>query len=425
MRSTTLLALFALMSSPAIAQHWQVDWDWALSASQGQLKSSVFIEPNHNSHSQLDGLLDVQMGYGQWSGLFALYSQSIYQNSPQSWFEHTDNQFIVRELAWQGSITIGEQSFDATLGKIRLDYGVSYGYRPLDMFKPYRQNPIGLSVEEGSTVAALSQFDANGEWSVLYTNSHWSDNVVDHFDIANQQQGIGIRRYGLINQHEYQLIGYYDDVRQGAIGASWVSILGPAWEFHAEALWQHKSQQYTQPEQSITPVKLKQAGEAWQGLAGFTYTTLNGHSFIGEYWFDSRAWSKKQWQQAQHSAQRLQQSILSQSLASSYAQGLNHYNLTQHNLMLHWNWDTDSWLQWQSNDDWHWLSDFTPKLDLLISPQDGGIIATQWLTYQWIDTGEASIDLEFTARFLSGKSDSAYAQINDRRTLLFMIKGKF
>jgi len=425
MRCATLLALSALVSLPAIAQDWQVDWDWALSASQRQLGDSEFIEPSRDSHSQLDGLLDVQVSYGQWNGLFALYSQNLYQNDPQGWLEHVDNQLIVRELAWQDSVTIAEQSIDVTLGKIRLDYGVSYGYRPLDMFKPYRQNPIGLSVEEGATVAALSLFDADGEWSVLYTNSHWSDNEVDNFDIANQQQGVGIRRYGLINLHEYQLIAYYDDVRHGALGASWVSIVNQSWEFHAEALWQHKSQQFTQPEQAFQPVNLRQAGEAWQGLAGFTYTTMNGHSFIGEYWFDSRAWSKQQWQQAQKRAQPLLQSPLTQPVANSYAQGLNHYNLVQHNIMLHWNWDTDSWLQWQTDDNWHWLSDFTPKLDLLISPQDGGIIATQWLTYQWIDTGDASVDLEFTARFLTGESDSAYAQINNRRTLLFMIKGKF
>ncbi|MGF1910956.1 hypothetical protein L4C38_16095 [Vibrio kasasachensis] len=425
MRSTTLLALFTLISTPATAQHWQVDWDWALSASQNQLRNSAFINPTRNSRSQIDGLLDVQIGYGQWNGLFALYSQNLYQSKPQGWFENTDNQLIVREMAWQGSLPIGEQSIDITLGKIRLDYGVSYGYRPLDMFKPYRQNPIGLSVEEGATVAALSQFDANGEWSLLYTNSHWSDNEVDHFDLANQQQGVGIRRYGLINQHEYQLIAYYDDVRRGALGASWVSILDPSWEFHAEALWQHESQQFTLPEQAFHPVVLKQVGEAWQGLAGFTYTTMNGHSFIGEYWFDSRAWSKQQWQRAQDRAQPLLHSTPTQPIAKSYAQGLNHYNLTQHSIMLHWNWDTDSWLQWQTNDDWQWLSNFTPKLDLLLAPQDGGLIATQWLTYQWIDTGDASVDLEFTARFLAGKSNSAYAQINDRRTLVFTIKGKF
>ncbi|EGU29542.1 hypothetical protein VII00023_09029 [Vibrio ichthyoenteri ATCC 700023] len=420
--ATLLLLLTAL---PAQASQWQFDWDWAVSGQIHQLQNSDFIQPNNDSQTHLDGLLDVQIGYGQWSGLFALYSQDLYQSHPQSWFEKTNNQWIVREIAWQGEVEIGQHSIDLSLGKMRLDYGVSYGYRPLDMFKPYRQNPIGLSVEEGATVATLSKFDGNGEWSLLYTNSHWSDTDVDTFDKANQQQGIGLRRYALLAQHEYQLVAYYDDVRQGALGGSWVSVIGDAWEFHSEALWQHKSVGYELPNAQYQAVDIKEQGHAWQALAGFTYTSMTGHSLIGEYWYDSRAWSHTQWQQARSNAKSLQTHPATASLVNSYAQGLNHYNLTQHSAMLHWSWDTEAWLQWQSDSHWHWLGDFTPKLDLLMSPQDGGIIATQWLTYQWIDSGEASVDLEFTARFLAGKSDSAYAQINDRRTLVFTIKGKF
>ena len=420
-----LLGLLALIALPSQARQWQFNWDWAVSGQDNTLQASDFIQPAKESYSHLDSLLDVQVGYGQWSGLFALYSQGLYQSHPQGWFDEVDNQWIVRELAWQGDMNIGAQIFDLSLGKIRLDYGVSYGYRPLDMFKPYRQNPIGLSVEEGATVATVSQFDGHGEWSLLYTNSHWSDSNVDSFDKANQQQGIGLRRYGLVNQYEYQIIAYYDDVRRGAIGGSWVSVLGYAWELHTEALWQHKSVGYDQPSSPFQSVEITKKSAAWQALAGFTYTSMTGHSLIGEYWYDSRAWSKSEWQHAQTRAAKLHANPKTAPIARSYAQGLNNYNLTQHSIMLHWSWDTGAWLQWQSNNDWRWLSDFTPKLDLLIAPQDGGVIATQWLTYQWLDTGDASVDLEFTARFLTGKSDSAYAQINDRRTLLFTIKGKF
>lgn len=424
----SLLALTSLFTLTSLSAHvtlWQFDWDWAVSGQHRQLQSSAFIQSDEDTASQIDSLLDVQIGYGQWNGLFALYSQGLYQYQPQGWFEDVDNQWIVRELAWQGEVDIGQQNVDLSLGKIRLDYGVSYGYRPLDMFKPYRQNPIGLSVEEGATVATLSQFNGNGEWSMIYTNSHWSDSNVDAFDKANQQQGVGLRRYALLNQHEYQLLAYYDDVRQGALGGSWVSVLGDAWEFHGEALWQHKSVGYELPNSHYQAVEIKAQGHAWQALAGFTYTSMIGHSLIGEYWYDSRAWSTSEWQVAQTRANKLQSIPTTALLASSYAQGLSHYNLTQHNIMLHWSWDTNAWLQWQSDTQWHWLGDVTPKLDLLISPQDGGVIATQWLTYQWIDTGDTAVDLEFTARFLGGKADSAYAQINDRRTLVFTIKGKF
>ncbi|WP_162063118.1 hypothetical protein [Vibrio taketomensis] len=425
MQRLALLVLLASGSCVSQAQQWQFDWDWAVSGYQTERRDSDFITPETDKYAHIDSLLDLQIRSGQWNGLFALYSQNLYQNHPQAWWTESDHQWIVRELAWQGSLEIGEQNIDLTLGKIRLDYGVSYAYRPLDMFKPYRQNPIGLSVEEGSLVATASSFDMDGEWTLLYTNSHWTDSDVDAFDRANQQHGAGIRRYGLLGQHEYQLIGYYDDVRHASLGGSWVTVPNQAWEFHTEALWQQQSIGYQLPTHPLQPVMLAENGPAWQVLAGFTYSTESGHSFIGEYWFDERAWSKTDWQQAQRRAQPLNVQSNTQPLASSYAQGLNHYNLTQHNIMLHWSWDTNSWLQWQNNTDWEWLRDITPTLDLLISPQDGGVIATQWFNYQWIDTGNASVDLEFTARFLTGDADSAYAQINDRRTLVFMIRGKF
>lgn len=419
------IVIFSTMSYGIKADALELSWDWALSAKHEQLRESAFIDPNNDEQSRLDALLDVGVSYGQWNGLLALYSQGVYQDENHRWLGDSHNQLIVRELAWQSTLDVAEQSYDFSLGKIRLDYGVSYGYRPLDMFKPYRQNPIGLSIEEGASVASLACFDESGEWTLLYTNSHWTDNDAEPFDVENQQQGIGVRRYGLHDNAEYQLIAYYDDVRHGSLGASWVSVPNPAWEFHVEALWQKQHKQFSLPTQPRHAVELSQQGSAWQTLLGSTYTTLGGHSFIGEYWYDSRAWSDEQWHKAQNQAHALQNITQSSSLAHSYAQGLSHYNLTEHSILLHWSWDTNAWLQWQENSHWAWLGDVTPKVDLLISPQDGGVIATQWLTYQWIDTGYASVDLEFTARFLSGKSDSAYAQINQSHTLTFTLKGKF
>ncbi len=425
MRSLPLAIVLSAIATKVSAEELQINWDWALSATHHQLAETTLLEAKNNSHSQLDGLLDVAINYANWSSLLALYSLDLYQSGSHSWFDETDSRIIVRELAWQGSADWGDQVVDLSLGKIRLDYGVSYAYRPLDMFKPYRQNPIGLSIEEGAVVASASSFTATGEWTLLYTNSHWTDNQVSQFEMLNQQHGVGIRRFGLAGDDEYQWIAYYDDVRQGAIGASWVTVPTSAWEIHSELLWQNKTPQYSLPSNHTEPVTNTEAGSAWQALAGFTYTTHSGHSFIGEYWFDGRAWSDAEWQQARVQAEYLKRSVVTQPLAASYAQGLQHDNLMQHTLMLHWSWDPQTWLQWQGRTNWQWLEKITPKFDLLISPQDGGVIATQWLTYQWLDNGNQSVDLEFTARFLTGNDDSAYAQINQSHTLTFMIKGKF
>ncbi|WP_260258692.1 hypothetical protein [Vibrio intestinalis] len=426
------LAMFGGELQAAISP--QVDWDWATSVQHSKQKDSAFISADTNSTTQFDALLDAQVSLGSWNGLFTLYGQQLYSEADykhgldehaDGWFENDHTDFIVRELAWQGEIAFGNESIDITLGKVRVDWGVGYGYRPLDLFKPYAQNPIGLSVEEGAVVGALSYFDQLGEWSAIYTNSHWSDREENAFAKANQQQGAGIRRYIFSGDTEYQWVAYYDDVRRGLIGASWVTVFGEEWELHAEGSWQNQYLQYQQASQPYQPVELTEHSNAWQGLIGFTYTNMHGHSLIGEYWYDQRAWTASQWEQAIDQAGKLNTSPQTSALASSYAQGLNHGNIAQHTLLLHWSWDTQAWAQWQTDDSWQWLTDFTPTLDLMYSPQDGGIIATQWLNYQWIDTGSASIELEFSARFLTGDSESAYAQINDKRTLTLSLKGKF
>ncbi|MDA0147337.1 hypothetical protein [Vibrio sp. LaRot3] len=434
MKALPLVTLIFACSEVHAAAPIEIDWDWATSVQHTEHQESAFISPDKTSSVKFDALLDAQLSLGNWNGLFAIYGQQLYSSAhylntnheySDGWFEQEHTDLIIRELAWQGELTVGDNILDVTLGKVRVDWGVGYGYRPLDFFKPYAQNPIGLSVEEGALVGALSYFDQQGEWTAIYTNSHWSDREENAFTEANQQHGVGFRRYVLSGNSEYQWLAYYDDVREGLIGASWVTVLGEAWELHAESSWQNRYLQYQLPSQPYQSTALTEHQSAWQGLIGFTYTNMQGHSLIGEYWYDQRAWTSSQWDEAISQADKLASLPHTKSLASSYAQGLNHSNLVQHTLLLHWSWDTQAWAQWQTTDSWHWLTDFTPTLDLMYAPQDGGIIATQWLNYQWLDNGDASVELEFSARFLSGDNKSSYAQINDRRTLTLTIKGKF
>ncbi|HAS8134015.1 TPA: hypothetical protein I7667_24510, partial [Vibrio vulnificus] len=77
---------------------------------------------------------------------------------------------------------------------------------------------------------------------------------------------------------------------------------------------------------------------------GVNWASESGHSLLAEYWYDSRAWSKRQWQQAMDRARMLTQQPNTEPLAASYAQGFEHANLVQHNLMLHWSWDSNAWM---------------------------------------------------------------------------------
>ena len=432
-RSTHISSLIALaLASPVLADNvLSLEWDWALSYETAKQRDTNFMVSQGHAHDSLDALLDVQMKYQNISGLFSFYSQGLYLNEYDNskWWKEADHQFFVRELAWQGEWKVRNNTFDVSLGKLRVDWGVGYAYRLLDLFKPYRQNPVGLVAEEGAGVFSISHYDMAGEWTLIATNSSWGQQDRSALDKAAEQQGVGVRRYLLVDDTEYQWIGYYDDVRRGLLGASAITVWDESIAMHSSLLWQKQSVGYQMLDQLEQPVSVENQGSAFQALVGLNWANHAGHNVIAEYWYDSRAWSTSEWEKAMSRGELLSQSPATRLLASSYTQGLQHANIVQHNLMLHWRWDIEAWIAWRGatnmTTDMNWLDDITPTLDIMISPQDGGAIVTQWINYQWIDTGDQSVELEAAARFLSGDNQSAYAQINDKYMIVFNIKGKF
>jgi hypothetical protein len=93
--------------------------------------------------------------------------------------------------------------------------------------------------------------------------------------------------------------------------------------------------------------------------------------------------------------------------------------------MFHWTMNATAWSQWSLTQQQLWLDNLTPTFDLLYSPQDQGVIATQWLEYQIYDSGAASLSAELAARFMTGSRDSLYANLSDKRMIFLNLKGKF
>lgn len=412
---SALLVSVGLISVTGQASELTFEWDWMLSAETTTQRETVFSPLTDNEHQEsLNSLLDVQIGYKNWNAVVALKGNDLYYSSSAKPHDQSaEAELIVSELFWQSSIDIADTSLDIQLGKVRVDWGVGYGYRPLDIFTPYRRNPVGIQVEEGAGVASISYFDKQGEWSLIYTDSSWTQQEGSKLEEQSEQQGVGIRRYTLVGDTEYQWVAYYDDVRQGLLGASVVTVLNNAWEFHGSAVYQSKYLSYQQPNISLYPVTLKKEDDAYQALVGFTWANNIGNSVVLEYWYDSRAWDRNDWQNALIVA------------TPSYQQGFNYANMVQHNIMFHWSLDPNAWSTWEWSQNISWLSQFTPTFDVLYSPEDNGIIATQWLNYLVHDSGDSSIEMELAARFLTGESNSAYANLSDKHMLLLNLKGRF
>jgi hypothetical protein len=400
------------------------EWDWMLSASQTQHRATPWTD-KRDAQQTFGALLDVQTRWQQWTGRFALVGDPLWQDNALPNSADTELDLIPYELFWQGPLTLGETKADVTLGKIRLDWGVGYGYRPLDLFLPYQQNPLGIQVEEGPGVALLSLYDATGEWSLVATDASWvSEQRTTPLQRQNQQRGVGLRHYRLSGDSEWQVIGYVDDVRKGLLGASWVSVLNASWEVHGSALYQRRYWQYALPQENHQPVQLKEQHDAGQALLGVNWAGSSGQNVIAEYWYDGRSWRDSQWQEALARVGSLQ-AQQQPALAGAYAQGFEHTNLMAHNLLVHWSLDKSAWRNWTWSQSSDLLSRVTPTLDVLYAPQDGGVMLTPRVNIELHDSGASSSALELVARYAGGDRHSVYAQIPDRLTFLLNLKGRF
>lgn len=419
---TAMSLIASLIAMPVLANEVNLEWDVTLSGSSTEHQNSLLLGIAEQDQTRaLDALLDVELRAHQWTGLFALKGSDVYTNSDSSEYK---GELIAQELFWQGGVTISDLSLDITLGKMRLDWGVGYGYRPLDVFKPYRRNPVGIQVEEGTLTAMASHFDESGDWSLVYSNSNYTQQDGSELEEQSEHQGVGLRRYAFVGDSEYQLLAYYDDVRHGLVGGSFVTVFDSAWAMHTSAVYQRHYLSYEKGAQ-MEPVELQSAQHGYQFLTGLNWANEVGNNIIVEYWYDSRSWGTSEWDKAFERAETLNQSELTQSLARSYAQGLNHANLVAHNLMLHWSLDSSAWSQWEWSRDYLWLNKFTPTADFLYSPQDGGLIATQWLDFQAYDSGDTSLNIETALRFMTGSKQSVYANLSDKRMIFINLKGRF
>ncbi|CSB31346.1 lipoprotein [Vibrio cholerae] len=250
---------------------------------------------------------------------------------------------------------------------------------------------------------------------MIATDSAWGRSSEAQLVTQNEQQGIGLRHYRLIGESEIQGIVYYDNVRRGLVGGSWVSVLNSTWGVHSSWLYQREYWQYQR--QTEQPIELVKQENAAQFLFGINWANPEGHNVIAEYWYDGRSWNADEWQQILADATLLHQQGRS-PMAFAYAQGYQATNLVAHNFMLHWTWDS-------GNGQRFGMDNLTPTLDVLWSPEEGGWMITQWINWQAYDTGSASLELELAARFFGGETDSAYVNLPDSVRVLFNLKGKF
>ncbi|WP_221076118.1 hypothetical protein [Agarivorans aestuarii] len=385
-----LLLFTSTFSQAAWQQQWHLELDSGF--------ASASNSPVFDSEDQWfgDAALRWFPQYGNAQGQLVALSQAKQKQDNQ-------HDLIVAELFWKTELA----ERDLLVGKQRIDLGVSYGFRPLDMFLPYRRNPVAIQVEEGVGVLSLSQFSGNGEYALFYTDSYLATESE-----GLQQRGLGLRWYQLNNDSEWQAISYYDNKRALNLGGTWVTTFGDAWEVHAESRYQqHYQRSVSQLNSSnigqVSPVIEQEFNHGFQALIGMTWANLNGDNLILEYWFDNRALNQTEWQHVADISYYLQQQSGDiSSLRFSQGEVFNGQNLLQHNVMLHWHRDIEDW---------------QPAFDLMLAPEDGGVIATARLDYEFSQGWTLGARL----RYLGGASDAVYSLLPENKVGLIKLEGLF
>ncbi|MCH1918793.1 hypothetical protein L9G15_05035 [Shewanella sp. A3A] len=409
----------ALSASSATAADWQ--WDWQSGIASNHTQASRFFA-DAGSSNQWQSLLSLQLSEGNLRGTANLqHNQSLDGAS-------SAHHGSLSALYWQQNLNV-QADWELTLGKMQLDWGVGYGYRPLNIFSDYQRHPVGIQVEQGAQLAMLTHFTADGTWQWLASRSHYSSIAP-----AQTQQGLGMRRYWFDGVNEWQALLYWDQQRHWLAGASLVTVIGESLELHGSVLYQ---QQYLSPKlpavsKPTSPITLPTQQHSWQTLLGFTWANSAGIQVIGEYWFDSRSWSTRDWQQAQALAQlafdnaAVNQSTVggttptdAQRHAARYGYGYRHANIMQHTMLLHWSASARFWQQ--MNDA---LASFSTSIDLLLGPADGSVVLTPRMHYQLRDDS-SSLALSLSWRYYGGRSNAAFANLGQHSVTWLGLTGRF
>ncbi|MCG7495626.1 hypothetical protein MHO82_01990 [Vibrio sp. Of7-15] len=390
-RTFLAFSISALVSASATA----LDWSASLHASLENMspQQGYFFPETNNDLKQVSA--ELGLSYAGLSGVATARKQWLATKQ--------EDDLILNELYIDKSVW----AWDFTIGKKRLDWGVGYSYRPLDIIQSYISQPTGITVEEGAWIASAEYFTDTGVLSFLAANSKTQQE-----SNAPTRKGAGVRYYALVGDWDVQALAYYDDVREGLIGGSMVTVIGDALSFHTSATLQRKYNElqhhFSKEHQPFpgNPVYHQVGKNAAQFLSGLTYNFSNNVSLLVEYWFDERSPTNSQWEtliatgNALHSGQDLYGNLTaSQNFFTSQ-------NLVRHNLLLHTRYEWERW---------------DPVMDVVLSPEDGGIITTGRIRHTWA----GGLWIEAGGRWFGGSNDSVFSQLPDEQVLFSLISYPF
>ena len=315
---------------------------------------------------------------------------------------------IANELYWDG------EAFDQhiTLGRKIMSWDVGFGFRPLDVLQRDDRRALFASTYEGVPVIAWERFNESSAWTVAYANPGAGTGGSPRDD-----ESLAARYYHHVENIDFYVIGRVSKRLGLEAGMAATFVAKDSLELHGSVRYQRRLDRALNRDAEgqtalpgDAPFMLVTSHDRFTALAGATWTNANGLSVLGEWWYDPAAYSVSEWRNLFGLARRYEGLLQSagappENIGAALAAGtqyLERPNLLRQNLLLRIS---------------HQRETFQRSLDVLWTPEDGGIVATLSLAYGW-NRQHVSAGL----RAFGGASDAAYRALPED-TVLFCAWG--
>lgn len=312
----------------------------------------------------------------------------------------------------------GENHF--TVGKKILSGDVGYGFRPIDVIQREARLQVLPPTLEGVTNLSLERFSADTAWSVIYANPGQGRR-----GNAKDDESASLRFYRRAGATDLHGIARFSARNGLESGAALSTVPRESLELHASFLVQRRGerqgplaepasiQDLLAPDRAVATTPLNTPRKA---LAGFTWSTDNGWSVIGETWWDGTAPTAGDWRALANQARARNAlsglpGVPAAAVAGSLAASTSLFqapSVSRRTVLGHAGWTDPGGSGW------------TASLDVLRTLEDGSWTATAAVARE---TDRLRVDAGL--RRFGGKEDSAYRLLPEKSILFVGISYAF
>lgn len=309
---------------------------------------------------------------------------------------------VIQQFHYDGELGDG---WGYTVGRKLMSWGVGFGFKPLDVVQ--REDRRGLNPPPlvGVPLLALARYTADTAWTLAWTRPGGGEDSRDSRD-----ESLALYGYRLAGDDDLHGVLRLSRRRGLEAGVGATRVVGEEWSFHGAALVaaRHRPRLNGLVESggvlaAADPLAEGQARRAARLVAGAQWTGAAGVSVLAEAWYDGEAYRRADWRRLDELTAR-QRALAGLAPAAAIdgnvawsSQAYLATNLLRENLLLRVAYEDEG---------------FRPYGELLVTPRDGGCVATLGASYEG-NRQRLSLGL----RRAGGAAGSAYAQAPVKRAL--------